>query len=93
MFKLIKQGRRQPTLEKVMSHPEDAYLNGKKQDVEMIDLLLSFPGINIGNVYGIVRRISCVRDICSWTKAKMEEVLSPSDADSLYSFLHTPFKK
>ena len=74
-----------------MAHEDAAYLNGKKEDVSRVDMLLRFPGIGLHNVYGIVRRIQKVNDICQWTREKMEEVMTPVEAEKLYSFLHTPF--
>ena len=80
-------------MEKAMAHEDIAYLNGKKEDVARVDMLLRFPGIGLHNVYGIVRRIQKVSDICSWTRERMEEVLTPVEAEQLYSFLHTPFSQ
>lgn len=78
-------------MEQAMILPEGDYLVGRRYDVERVDILLTFPGVTVNNVYGILRRIKKVRDICSWTKDQMEEVMTPVDADALYKFLHTPF--
>ena len=91
MFELIKKGKQEPTLEKVMSAPEESYLNGNKSDVDMIDLLLSFPGMNIDNAYAIFRRINKLSDICAWSLEELKTVMRPVDAEKLYHFLHTPF--
>ena len=91
MFELIKKGKQEPTLEKVMSAPGESYLNGNKSDVDMIDLLLSFPGMNIDNAYAIFRRINKLSDICAWSLEELKTVMRPVDAEKLYHFLHTPF--
>ncbi|KAK8817041.1 hypothetical protein WA556_002939, partial [Blastocystis sp. ATCC 50177/Nand II] len=75
MFELIKKGKQEPTLEKVMSAPEESYLNGNKSDVDMIDLLLSFPGMNIDNAYAIFRRINKLSDICAWSLEELKTVM------------------
>ena len=41
MFELIKKGKQEPVLEKIMDTSGDSYLNGNKSDVDRIDLLLS----------------------------------------------------
>ena len=91
MFELIKKGKQEPTLEKVMGASEESYLNGNKSDVDMIDLLLSFPGMNIDNAYAIFRRINKLSDICAWSLDELKTVMRPVDAEKLYHFLHTPF--
>ena len=91
MFELIKKGKQEPTLEKVMGAPGESYLNGNKSDVDMIDLLLSFPGMNIDNAYAIFRRINKLSDICVWSLEELKTVMRPVDAEKLYHFLHTPF--
>lgn len=91
MFELIKKGKQEPTLEKVMGAPGESYLNGNKSDVDMIDLLLSFPGMNIDNAYAIFRRINKLSDICAWSLEELKTVMRPVDAEKLYHFLHTPF--
>ena len=91
MLELVKRGREEPVLEKVMTNEGDSYLNGKKDEVNRVDFLLQLPGIELHNVYGILRRIQKVNDICQWTKEQMEEVMTPIEASSLFSFLYTPF--
>ena len=91
MFKKIKKGKSQPLLEEVMCITDEPVLNGNKQDMEMIDILVSFPGVDLDCAYAILRRIEKVSDICSWTQRQMEEVMTPTNAEILYKFLHTPF--
>lgn len=91
MFEMLKRGKKEPSLEQAMILPEGDYLIGRRYDVERVDILLTFPGVTVNNAYGILRRIKRVRDICSWTREQMEEVMTPVDADTLYKFLHTPF--
>lgn len=91
MFELIKKGKQEPVLEKIMDTSGDSYLNGNKSDVDRIDLLLSFPGVNIDNAYAIFRRIKKLSDICSWSLNQFQAIMKPADAESLYRFLHTPF--
>ena len=93
MFELLKRGREEPVLEKIMINEGDSYLNGKKDEVNRVDLLLQLPGIGLHNVYGILRRIQKVNDICQWTKEQLEEVMTPLEASSLFAFLHTPFPR
>ena len=93
MLELLKRGREEPVLEKIMTNEGDSYLNGKKDEVKRVDLLLQRPGIGLHNVYGILRRIQKVNDICQWTKEQLEEVMTPLEASSLFTFLHTPFPR
>ena len=88
---MLKRGREEPALERIMMNEGDSYLNGKKDEVNRVDLLLQLPGIGLHNVYGILRRIQKVSDICQWTKEQLEEVMTPLEASSLFAFLHTPF--
>ena len=81
MLELLKRGREEPVLEKIMTNEGDSYLNGKKDEVKRVDLLLQLPGIGLHNVYGILRRIQKVNDICQWTKEQLEEV----DAQSCWA--------
>ena len=83
MFELVKRGREDPNLEQAMTHEGEEYLNGKKDEVNRVDMLLRLPGIGLHNVYGILRRIHKVNDLCGWSR----------EAESLFSFLHTPFSK
>lgn len=91
MFQKIKKGKSQPSLEEVMCLKDEPILNGNKQEMGMIDTLVTFPGIDLDSAYAILRRIKKVSDICFWNKQQMEEVMTPSNAALLYSFLHTPF--
>ena len=93
MFELVKRGREDPNLEQAMTHEGEDYLNGKKDEVNRVDMLLRLPGIGLHNVYGILRRIHKVNDLCGWSREVMEEVMTPGEAESLFSFLHTPFSK
>ena len=93
MFRKIKKGKSQPSLEEVMCLTNEPILNGNKQDMEMIDTLVTFPGVDLDCAYAILRRINKISDICSWNKRKMEEVMSPVNAEQLYNFLHTPFQR
>ena len=93
MLELLKRGREEPVLEKIMTNEGDSYLNGKKDEVKRVDLLLQLPGIGLHNVYGILRRIQKVNDICQWTKEQLEEVMTPLEASSLFTFLHNPFPR
>ena len=91
MIEMLKKGKQEPRLEQAMGRVDGDYLTGRKYDVERVDILLTMPGVTVDNVYGIVRRIKKVCDICSWSKLQMEEVMTPYDADMLFRFLHTPF--
>lgn len=43
MFELVKRGREDPNLEQAMTHEGEEYLNGKKDEVNRVDMLLRLP--------------------------------------------------
>ena len=47
MFQMIKRGKSQPSLEEVMCLKDEPILNGNKQDMAMIDTLVTFPGVDL----------------------------------------------
>lgn len=92
MFQMIKRGKSQPSLEEVMCLKDEPILNGNKQDMAMIDTLVTFPGVDLDSAYALLRKINKVSDICYWSKRQFEECMTPSNTELLYTFLHSPFQ-
>lgn len=54
------------------------------------DLLLSLPGVNQQNCYIIMKHVKNVRELCTRSRADLEDLLGVENARKLYTFLHEP---
>lgn len=89
MLELLKRGREEPVLEKIMTNEGDSYLNGKKDEVKRVDLLLQLPGIGLHNVYGILRRIQKVMIFVSGQRTAGGSDDSTGSLKSFYFFAYS----
>ena len=94
MIEILKQDQPQPDVKKVLDiHSEELPVSQNNVeeafDFETKDFLLSLPGINLHNVYRLLRKYMCLMDVLKASKEELTEVLESSiHASSLFNSLH-----
>jgi len=92
LFEMLKVDREQPDTNKILDISSEElpvdYVDDRF-DLEAKDLLLSLPGVNLHNVYAIMRKYFTLMDVLAASREELKEVLgSERNANDLYDSLH-----
>lgn len=93
VFEYLKHDKEQPTADKAIAIseqqlPSDHFMD--KYDVSAKNLLLTLPGVNLSNVYGIMNKVKSFVDLVKLSRDELKKILNSDDnSKALYDCLHS----
>lgn len=94
LFQELKHGRTEPdasTAQAVTAESETVTESADLYNPGPYDFLLRMPGVNVKNFKSLIKHVSCLADLVTFSQETLSEILgSSSNARMLYEFIHNP---